>query len=1077
MIDTKIQTVVASAGAGKTTRIVGSIVQEVARRDPEQIIATTFTVKAADELIERSRTALFKSGNAGAAARLLGARFGTVNSVCGQIVSEFAIDLGRSPRAEIIPEESVTRTFAIAANAAIEKHAPSLNALADALGYTDPKLPSAADRSDWRSTVRRIIELARANGISAADLGRSAKLSRESFLALLTNPTGQTAEAYDRDLSVSVHKALSSAPVEVSKTGAATLETLRQAAAALRAGRQISWSDWARLSKLGCAKKDGAEFLDALSDVTQAACRHPEHPRLHQQCSDFIDLLFECAADALDAFQTYKSERGLLDFTDQEMLALEVLQDNEMREQLREKVGCVFVDEFQDSSPLQISIFTALADLVDSSTWVGDPKQAIYGFRNADCTLTQAAFEGVAASSSAARDVLATSYRSRKGIIEFANSAFEPAFSAMGLPPEEHSFAGAARGDGGFDKAPLSVWWLAGKNIQEQHAALASGVKSAIEAGTVVTDKSGAMRPLTAGDVAILCRTKAHLASLSKALSQAGLKVAVELDGLLRTPQVELVMAAYRWAADPSDRAALAELARYFSADPQSDLWLQAAGAQDADAALSAAVPIAGELAALRERLLTLTPADLLDAIIALPAVFRQIEGWGDCVARLDDLEALRGYARAYEAGCAASGVPATPSAFILWLASENPQRPKSRQGDAVKLMTYHGAKGLEWPFVILTGLHQAPKPRLFEPVAEAESEIDWKNPLAGRWIRFWPWPYGSQSKNVHLDVTSLNSELGKASLQRAQEEDTRLLYVGVTRARDYLCFAPPDGGKLEWLSVLDTGAGPHLQLPVPGGEHIQAGTHQFPAVVDAPPPSELVSRAKRPSFVRPERTTVTRPALHRRPSTDSSDRIYQVVERVELGSRVPVTGAPDMQRVGEAVHAIFASDTSTPGASARLERAEAILERWRVHEVNAADIIGACDRLNAYISRTWPDGKARREAPIFAGIEQQLVSGRIDLLMEDDEGYSVIDHKTFPGSRDLWDARAVKHGPQLGLYAEALQVATGRRCERVYVHMPLVGALLRIAAVDGSTSSVGNSGSDDKPSVQPSDLDTVFSA
>lgn len=85
---------------------------------------------------------------------------------------------------------------------------------------------------------------------------------------------------------------------------------------------------------------------------------------------------------------------------------------------------------------MQIAIFTALATLVDGSTWVGDPKQAIYGFRNADSALTQATFDGVAAASSDPSEILSTSYRSREGIIGLVNHAFGPAFAAMGLPRE-----------------------------------------------------------------------------------------------------------------------------------------------------------------------------------------------------------------------------------------------------------------------------------------------------------------------------------------------------------------------------------------------------------------------------------------------------------------------------------------------------------------------------------------------------------------------------------------------------------------------------------------------------------------
>ncbi|MEO7680802.1 MAG: UvrD-helicase domain-containing protein, partial [Sphingomonas sp.] len=594
MTNPNINTVVASAGAGKTTRIVNDIAGEVATREPEEIVATTFTVKAADELIERSRARLFQQGRSDKAARLLGARFGTVNAICGQVVAEHAIDLGRSPRADIIPVGGIARIFAVASDTAIERHAPVLNDLGDAMGFFEPKRAPDAERSDWRTTVRRLIELARANGLGADDLARSAERSVESFVALLPSPGAVRAEQLDDDLHAAIGAAVAAVPAEFSATAKPHIALLRQVLASSRRGERLSWPNWARLSKVACAKKDGQALSDAMEAVGRAAGRHPEHPRLRDHCTTFIETMFACAAEALSAYQKHKAERGLLDFIDQEALALDVLRDPTMAARLGERIGRVFVDEFQDSSPLQIAIFTAMADLVDASTWVGDPKQAIYGFRNADAALTQAAFDGVAAQSAAPQDVLATSYRSREAIIGFVNHAFGPAFAAMGLRAEDHAFNGTARSDAGFDQSPFAVWWLEGK-LELQYAALAVAVRDAIEDGPAwkVANKGGDLRPLAAGDIAILCRSGADIAKVASALGRLGVKVAVEREGLARTPHVELVMAAFRWVADPTDRLALAELVRFFSDDPDSDDWLAAVSADDQDAALRAAVPIA----------------------------------------------------------------------------------------------------------------------------------------------------------------------------------------------------------------------------------------------------------------------------------------------------------------------------------------------------------------------------------------------------------------------------------------------------------------------------------------------------
>lgn len=1043
----KLQAITASAGAGKTTRIVRDIAAEVAARPPEEMLATTFTIKAADELVERARAELFRRGEVEAAARLLGARFGTVNAVCGQIVSEFAIDLGRSPSTAVIGEANESLAFSISADAAIGGYAPILNRLADLFGYNDAR-PPVTDAPDWRRTVRSILALARANGLTPADLAQSAERSAVSYVALLP-ASSETSVELDQALANALAAAVAVRPATPSATAMKDLPTLRAAHQRASRAETMPWSLWARLTKLGCAPtKDGRAYQFALSDVIAAAGRHASHPRLREDTELFIRTIFACAADALDAYQSWKAERGLVDFTDQEALALQVLVNPDLAARVRERIGRVFVDEFQDSSPLQVAVFKALSDIVDSSTWVGDPKQAIYGFRGADTQLTQAAFAGAGAGEKP-DDVLSTSWRSRPGIVELANAMFGPAFQRMGLPPAQHAFSGAARSDASFDRHPLAWWSLAGK-ASEQADALAVGLRTTLEEGGnwLVGGEGGEHRPLAAGDIAVLCRSNTDVTRFATALSRAGLPVAVERSGLTRTPHVELVLAACRWVADSGDRLALAELARFFSDDSESDAWLSAAADEEPVAALRALVPVTETLERVRGQLLNLTPAELVDAVLTLPDVLSRIETWGDHPIRVDDLEALRGFAGTYEAECAASGAPATLQGLLLALQDADPKRPPSLAADAIQVMTYHGAKGLEWPMTVLTGLSWEPRARLYEPVAEADAALDWTRPLEGRWIRYWPWPYGMSGSGSALDIAAATSDLGQTARRRAVQEDTRLLYVGVTRARDYLIFAPPAKGALNWLKVLDApGSDAHLRPLVRHDNLIAVGESTFPADMRLLSPEDApAERHRSPTFVQATRAAPATPSpLYLRPSAAAGDG-WVVAERIILGGRLTIDGVADITALGEALHAILAYDDPARAMDTRLADAQATLDRWRVTGFSAPNALTASDRLHTALAARWPGAGLRREVPVTARIGQQVVQGRIDLLVEAGQAGAIVDHKSFPGRFEQWEAKALQYAPQVALYSEAVGVASGRDCMELFVHMPVVGALLRVA-------------------------------
>lgn len=1042
----RVDTVLASAGTGKThalTRAVAGAIEGGA--DPAGIVATTFTVRAAAELVERVRDRLVAEGRVDDAVELAGARMGTVNSVCGRIVAEFALELGLSPSVEVIPEESFAGVFATGADRAIAAAAPALNALSESLGLADRDV-------DWRAQVLGLVGLARANGIGAERLPGCAERSVEGLLALLPPADREAAEELDAELRRQVDVAAEALGDTTTKaTSAGAVEALAAVRATLGRGEHLPWSLWAKLSKPKAAKADAAIF----EGVARAAAAHPRHPRLHGELRLFVELSFRCAAEAMSAYQAFKAERGLVDFVDQEALALVALRDPGNRERLREALTHVFVDEVQDCSPLQVAIFAEMARIAPRSTWVGDPKQSIYGFRGTDATLTAAAAREAAAETGGSSDVLSRSWRSRPGICAFVNDAFVPAFEAMGLPRSDTAFADAACADADLDVPPLSIWPLEGRNKGQLAEAVADGVFAALADPRSWPVRDGAgVRGLGPDDVAVLCRGNDDVAAVSAALARRGVAVAGAAAPLFDAPEAQLVASALRWVADPDDRLALVEMARIVGDVARPSSWIEALGAEDPDEALAGLLPFAGTLRALRARRVGSTPMEIVDALILATGVVDVACRWGAGVARVHRLEAVRGAAATYERECARLRSPASLAGLAAWLAARETTAPGGSDPRAVHVLTYHKAKGLEWPLVVLCQLDKAPTSSPFGVAVECDADPDWREPLAGRWLRLWVWPYGRQLKDVHMDASAAASRFGRSAAERARDEAVRLLYVGMTRARDHVVLTSSGASTPAWLGVLDVGAEKHVALPTHGQGAVSVGgrPHPFrwrevgavqggrPGAGDGVPlPSAPVGRAH--ASHRP-RTVI--------PSAASGvGRVATV--RVEIGGRIPLLGEPDPEEFGEALHAVLAADTYDSTNAVRSARAEAILQRWGMAEhLRASDALVTSDRLRGFLASRFPGARVRRELPIRASVGSQDVVGRVDCLLEFEGGFAIIDHKAIRGRGELWDVVARAHAPQLALYADAVASVTGMRCNGAFVHMPMVGLVVEIHPAGG---------------------------
>jgi ATP-dependent exoDNAse (exonuclease V) beta subunit len=296
------------------------------------------------------------------------------------------------------------------------------------------------------------------------------------------------------------------------------------------------------------------------------------------------------------------------------------------------------------------------------------------------------------------------------------------------------------------------------------------------------------------------------------------------------------------------------------------------------------------------------------------------------------------------------------------------------------------------------------------------------------------------------------------ADAAAAKREAVRLLYVAVTRARDWLVLAPrvkaatrrePARLLTAWLDILGEQA---PVLPIGAEGCVLAGEAEHPCLAqDLRPPEEAAPRepeaATGPAL--PSGDPPTHPPRLVRPSA-LPGATPPALAPVPLGGRLALVGTPDMAALGEAVHGFLAADDPAREAAAREAMAERLLRRWGVGALTAAQVVTAADRLWAWLRRRWPGCTWRSEVPVLTVVGARRLSGRVDLLVEYPGGLAVIDHKTFPGRAEHWPDRAAAHLPQLEAYAAALEAATGRRVTEIALHLPVAGTLLLVESGAG---------------------------
>jgi ATP-dependent helicase/nuclease subunit A len=1040
-----IRFISAGAGSGKTYRLTKLLSERLASKQirPEAVVATTFTKKAAAELVERVRQRLITDGHHVDANSMRQALIGTVNSVCGQLLGRYAFEAGLSPHLAILGEQDQPILFAHALEQAMmPKHIHRMNALGRRLGF-----------EDWRADVKRVVDHARANGIPAEQFTEHARRSAEELLDFFPAETGG-------DLEGALRAAVTEAIQAIAANGDTTKETGEYLDLLRNVENQIcqerlDWSAWVRLTNKKPTKRS-----QALAErVQEAAAVYDRHPRLHRDLRDWIHGVFELAQRALEAYQALKAERGLMDFVDQEYYLLQLLDRPEVADSVAQELDLLLVDEFQDTSPIQLALFLQLAVLADECIWVGDVKQAIYGFRGTDPELMNAVVDALEGSNRPV-EILPSSWRARPALVELTNSLFTPAFADY-LPAEQIRLKPERKEV--FSDPALRFWEVHGKNLEQRAAALAAGVSALLTNGATVLDRETQQpRSIRPGDIAILSRTNDGARRYASALTVAGLTVSRAQPGLLATPEVHLTVACLRRLVDAGDTLASAEIIALKTCGAPED-WLQNRLDYLAEGRPSHRwgaegphrEPALVALEALRDCLPFLSPSEVLDEVLAASDVFRDAKAWGPTHARsaqrLANLETLRGYVREYEEHCGTQRIGATVGGFLLWLydlAEQGlDQRAAEGQGEAVQVLTHHGAKGLEWPIVLAADLETPINRGLWGlSVLPAKAGFEIRAPLANRQLRYWPWPFGRLSKAIPVAQRIEDSSEGAMDRKTQTREAIRLLYVSFTRARDVLILPLQARAKSRpWLEALKAHwlAPAQEQLALPGGGSVPCTTEPLE------PPSEALSVAADPeqTWFTPAIAPTSKLPARLRPSRQPPLTSAIVGQIIELGTRLGLRRNPDVDRLGNALHNILAAESISPGQPDRYAMAAGVLARYGLGDaLDTGEVLAAAECFREKLEELFKPRRVLAEWPVAAVFENgQALSGLIDLLLDTRDGWVVIDHKSFPGERGQWAKQALDYGGQLSAYQRAVKIATGHPVASQWIHFSVGGGLVEV--------------------------------
>lgn len=1058
--------VTAGAGSGKTRVLVERCVSLLNDHDIDQLVALTFTDAAAAEMRGRVRVAVMDRPELERHIPALDrAIIGTIHSLCLQLLRENPVEAGIDPGAMVLDENVAQAEILAACRDAIEAAAggesPGTEALLG-LGVYQARsaLPRMVARRDevnnayaamgghspeeWEPLIKQ--KLVSFTG-PLVDECRAGLAQHREFLVDAQIPDQTDA------LTPTVELVLETLADPSTGTTQNLIERLLDVSMIPSPGNRGSKSAWR------CTPREVRDSVKAIREAYDEVA-----PFLWNDADadslPMLESLRHLFLNASERYETRKRELAALDFLDLELKAIEMLRTSRpVAAAYRSRFRHILVDEAQDLNPTQYEFLNLLSGGDENEAaenrrperfFVGDVKQSIYRFRRSDVRKLNQLKTDIEAANGATVS-LNTSFRSHQRLVDVINNVmtgvlggaqedYEAPMEPMSSDRQPPSNSPAveivriarAHKEPDGKKAPTQ------RELRRMEAHLiAQRIKSLIDRKYPVWDRDiDEPRAVEAKDIVVLLRSMNHVNEYERALDNSNIayRTASSGDFYSRSEIIDLTNL-LEWLAEPANDIALVGLLRspFFAIDDESLIALKRAGGSWLDALRS---PPAGVLAGtgplclhaarvldqLREESRLAAPEQLVESALILTnyeASWAPVRGGDQALA---NIRQFVGMARAF----ADKSVDEFVEYIRLLRDDLDARAPQAALDavDAVRLMTIHSAKGLEFPIVILAEAGSA------RGAARAPSVL-WR---ADEGI----------SLTLEREVDEIDearskpgfySYLTELEKREDQAEAKRLLYVAATRAADLLIVTgiEPTGDTPTWLGdFIEFGGADIVRMenPVPvdlaatttaAPEHsVRQGKNPVPGTTFDTPPPDSEQLADAPLLGR-------RGAIPIRSSTPAT--------ALEHNDAAGFFGRPDPLALirGTLAHAAIEEWFKTgtrPDVRELARRKGTRLNGGDMADIEA-DVNALLDDFDSSDLAATLRGlstEAHFELPFSWDWSGVAVHGSIDLAYETGGQWHVVDFKTdrVPNGKEA--DRASAYLTQLGVYAGAIESAVGHR-------------------------------------------------